>query len=29
MNIATKFVRTNTPYVDLSNPERNEDTGVQ
>jgi hypothetical protein len=29
MNIATKFVRTKTPYVDLSNPEKNEDTGVQ
>lgn len=29
MNIATKFVRTKACYVDLSNPEKNEDTAVQ
>jgi hypothetical protein len=29
MNIATKFVRTKARYVDLSNPEKNEDTAVQ
>jgi len=29
MNIATKFVRIKARYVDLSSPEKNEDTGVQ